>query len=508
MRILTAQEAVRLIPEGATVALSGGSYRAVAESLLEALAERFDRDGTPTGLTVVAVSMVERSRRGEGGAGTGLNLMARPGMVTRVISGSYARNPEREINRFVRSGDVPAYNYPMGTILQWLRATAAGRGALLTPVGIGTFADPRLDGGRVVPGRYAPLNRVVEVDGEELLSYPRLPVDVALVKATSADRRGNLYADREAYDHGAVDVAMAARNSGGIVLAEVNRIVDNGEVHPRFGRIPGPLVDAVVLRPDPWEDEQDPGLTGERRVPLPEDRPGDRPRDTIARAVVSLLPEGGMVNLGAGLPMYDVPAAARLRGRDDLYFTVEQGPMGGRPLVGGAALNPEMIMGQLEVFDFYEGGGPDLSVLAFGEIDRHGHVNVSRFGGMMPGSGGFVNIVHGARELVFCGTLTTGGLRESVVDGRLVIEREGTIRRFVDEVEQITFNGTRARAAGRPITVVTERAVFAVTGAGYRLDAVMPGVDIRRDVLAHIPFPVAVAREPRSMGEFLVHTVS
>jgi acyl CoA:acetate/3-ketoacid CoA transferase len=277
-----------------------------------------------------------------------------------------------------------------------------------------------------------------------------------------------------------------------------------GDIHPRFGRIPGPLVDAVVVQPDAWEDEQDQMLTGAQRGELKPPASRNLPRDLIARMAVARLPEGAMVNLGAGVPMYEVPEMARAMGRDDLYFTVEQGPMGGWPQVGGVSRNPEIILDQNEVFQFYEGGGPDVSVLAFGEVDRFGNVNVSRFSGMLPGCGGFVNIVHGVRSLIFCGTLTTGGLEETIDSSGLAIQCEGRIRRFVEAVEQITFNARLALKAGKRITIVTDRGVFAVTPEGLALREIVPGVDLRRDVFEQIPFPVAVAPDLKPVAAELL----
>jgi acyl CoA:acetate/3-ketoacid CoA transferase len=497
-KIVTAREAAALVGNGQTVAISGGGYRVVAESVIEALANRFEEEAGPRDLTVIAVAMVERSRAGKGGRGTGLNRLAKAGLMKRVFVSSFARSNERELNAAIIADRVAAYNFPMGTIVQWLRATAAGRPGYATPVGIGTYVDPRSEGARTNASAEA-FSSIIDVAGHEMIWYPRLPVDVGIVKASAADERGNLYFDREAFDHGVFDVALAAHNCGGIVIAEVNRTVSVGEVHPRFARIPGAFVDAIVVQPQPWEDEQAEILTGAARERLPPPADLGLPRELIARAVVADLPAGAMVNLGAGIPMYDVPEAARLMGRDDLYFTVEQGPMGGWPQVGGVSRNVEMILEQHEVFQIYEGGGADVSILSFGEVDRHGNVNVSRFSGMLPGSGGFVNITHGIRDLVFCGTLTTGGLDEEVTAEGLVIKREGRIKRFVAEVEQVTFNGQRAFGEGRTITIVTERGVFKVDAGGYRLVAIAPGLRLQEDVLAHIAFPVHVGPDLRTM---------
>ncbi|MCO5090375.1 CoA-transferase [Bosea sp. (in: a-proteobacteria)] len=499
MKVIEAREAVSVIRPGMTVAISGGGYRVVPETLIAALAEEFARSGSPRDLTIIAVAMLERGRSGKGGEGTGLNRIARAGLMKRIIVSSFSRSATRELNQAIVGNEVAAYNFPMGTIVQWLRAIGAGRPGLLTEVGLGTYVDPRDEAGRVNAAAAEPLSRIVEVAGHEMIFYPRLPVDVALIKASAADARGNLFFDREAFDHGVFEIALAARGCGGKVIAEVNRIVPVGEIHPRMGRIPGAFVDAVVVQPEAWEDEQDPILTGARREALP--APVDRglARDVIARAVVADLPQGAMVNLGAGIPMYDVPEAARLMGRDDIYFSVEQGPMGGWPQVGGVSRNVEMILEQHEVFQIYEGGAADVSVLSFGEVDRHGNVNVSRFAGMLPGSGGFINITHGIRNLIFCGTLTTGGLAESFSRDGVSIQAEGRIKRFVPKVEQVTFNGPRAFAQGRSITLVTERGIFVVDGDGFRLVRIAPGIRLDEDIRAQILFPITIAPELKIM---------
>lgn len=489
----SAADAVAVIPNGSTVAVSGGGYRVAPEGLLEALAERAHDGRGPRGLTVVAVAWIERNHPKGQGDGTGLNLLASSPLLDRIVSGSFSRSRTSEMAHAIARNDVAAFNYPIGTIVQWLRASAAGRSGLLTTVGLETFVDPRREGGRLNARAAAPLNRLVEFEGEPHLYYPAITVDVALVKASAADERGNLYFDREAFDHGVQDVAMAAHHGGGTVIAEVDRLIRAGDLHPRFVRIPGPLVDSITLSQGSWHDAQDPLLTGASRDDLPAPAARYEGRDIVAALAVDSLPEGAMVNLGAGIPMYDVPEASRRAGRDDLYFTVEQGPMGGWPTNGGVSRHPEHIMSQLDVFDFYEGGGPDVSLLSFGQVDREGNVNVSRFGDLMPGCGGFPNITHGVRHLVFCGTLTTGGLDEIGTGGRLRIRTEGRIAKFVDRVEHVTFNGPRALRAGHTITIVTDRGIFSVTSAGFTLTQVAPGIDIERDILAHIPFPVAIS---------------
>jgi propionate CoA-transferase len=498
---VSAAEAAARIHDEATVVLSGNTYRLEAESVLAALESRFLAEGHPRGLQVIYPIMSERARAGSGGKGTGVNRLARPGMMRRVIGGSYSRDAEKELNALVTRNEVEAYNLPMGTIFAWIRAIAAGSPGLVTPVGIDTFVDPRREGGRLNARTREPLAQVVTLGGEESLFYPREPIHVALVKGTTADEQGNVSLERNPFTLGVLYLAMAARNSGGTVIAEVTRTAAAGSLHPRAVVIPAPLVDYVVVASEEYEDEHDPTMSGEIRVPV---RPARLPLDekvVIARRAVKEFRPGNVVNLGAGIPMYVVPHVAALRGvAQQITFTIEQGPIGGLPAVGGVAVGPEAIIDSLQVFDWYDGGGIDVACLSFGEVDRFGNVNVARFGGMMPGSGGFINIVHAARKIVFCGTLTAKGLRTSVGPIGLRIEREGQLRRFVEDVELITFNGEAAVKKGQEALYVTERAVFRRERDGMVLIEVAPGLDVRKDVLAHVEFPVRMSPDLRPMA--------
>jgi acyl CoA:acetate/3-ketoacid CoA transferase len=497
---VSAGEAADKIRDGATVVLSGNTYRLVAESVLAALEARFLAERRPRDLQVIYPIMGERARAGSGGRGTGVNRLARPGLMRRVVAGSFSRDAEKELNTLVTRDAVEAYNLPMGTIFAWIRAAAARAPGLLTPVGIDTFVDPRREGGRMNAATRAPLAEVVTLGGEEALFYPRQPVDVALLKGTTADEQGNVSLERDPFTLGVFYMALAARNSGGTVIVEVTRAAAGGSLHPRSVVIPAPLVDYVVVAPEEFEDEHDPRMSGEIQAPL---APAALPLDekvVIARRAVREFRPGDVVNLGAGIPMYVVPHVAVQEGvAGQVAFTIEQGPIGGLPGVGGISVGPSAIIDSLQVFDWYDGGGIDVACLSFGEVDRFGNVNVARFGGMMPGSGGFVNIVHAARKVVFCGTLTAKGLRTTVTPAGLRIEREGQLRRFVPDVELITFNSEAAVKKGQEALYVTERAVFRRERAGLTLVEVAPGVDVERDVLAHVGFPVRIAPDLRSM---------
>ena len=491
---VSAAEAAAQVRDQATVVLSGNTYRLVAESVLTALEARFLAAGRPRRLQVVYPIMAERARAGSGGQGTGVNRLAKRDLMRRVVAGSFSRDADKELNQLVTQDAVEAYNLPMGTIFAWIRATAAGSPGLVTPVGIDTFVDPRRQGGRMNGATRTPLAELVTLGGEEALFYPRQPIDVAIVKGTTADEDGNIALERDPFTLGVLYMAMAARNSGGTVIAEVTRTAAAGSLHPRAVVIPAPLVDYVVVAPEEFEDEHDPAMSGEVRAPLHPIRLPLDEKVVIARRAVQEFSPGDVVNLGAGIPMYVVPHVAVQRGvAQQISFTIEQGPIGGLPGVGGVAVGPSAILDSLQVFDWYDGGGIDVACLSFGEVDRLGHVNVARFGGMMPGSGGFINIVHAARKLVFCGTLTARGLRTAVSAAGLRIEQEGTIRRFVADVELVTFNGEAAVKKGQEAVYVTERAVFRRERDGMVLTEVAPGLDVRKDVLAHVEFPVRVS---------------
>ena len=491
---VSAGEAADKVRDGATVVLSGNTYRLVAESVLAALETRFLAEGRPRDLQVIYPIMGERARAGSGGRGTGVNRLARPGLMRRVVAGSFSRDAEKELNTLVSRDAVEAYNLPMGTIFAWIRATASRAPGLLTPVGIDTFVDPRREGGRMNAAARTPLAELVTLGGEEALFYPRQPIDVALLKGTTADEQGNVSLERDPFTLGVFYMALAARNSGGTVIVEVTRAAAGGSLHPRSVVIPAPLVDYVVVASEEFEDEHDPRMSGEIQAPLyPVTLPLDE-KVVIARRAIQEFSPGDVVNLGAGIPMYVVPHVAMARGvAQRIHFTIEQGPIGGLPGVGGIAVGPSAILDSLQVFDWYDGGGIDVACLSFGEVDRLGNVNVARFSGMMPGSGGFINIVHAAKKVVFCGTLTAKGLRTAVSPAGLRIEREGAIRRFVADVELVTFNGEAAVKKGQEAIYVTERAVFRRERDGMVLTEVAPGLDVRKDVLAHVEFAVRVS---------------
>ena len=502
-KFCSAEEAVARISPGATVAVGGsGHLLQVPDGLLQALRARYDATHQPGGLTVVHTMGLGDN------AGAGLDRLAAPGMVARLIGSHYGHN--EDLTGAIVAGDIGAHGIPGGVLSLLYREIAGGRPGLTTRVGLGTFADPRVDGGRLNDSAVGSIAEVVEVRGEEYLFYPSFPIDVALIRATTADPGGNLTMEDEAGLADNLALASAARNSGGIVIAEVKRRVDSGALHPQQVRVPGILVDAVVQVPHQRQTgatDYSPFLAGIERLPDAAVRPmAEGIRKVIARRAADELRAGDVVNLGFGIST-GVAAVLQEEGcYDRVVFSIEQGIIGGVPgsgLDSGTAVNDQAFIDAGAQFDLYDGGILDICCLSFGEVDRRGDVNVSRLAGRPVGPGGFINISQNAKRIVFCGTFTGGGLEAAVTGGGLEIVREGRYRKFVEQVGHITFAAGRVRESGRPITYVTERAVFRFGPGGMELVEVAPGVDAERDVLAHMAFEPSISPGLATMDERL-----
>ena len=500
MQRLTRAEAAELVTSGDTIATSGFVGIGTPDALLLGIADRFEATGEPRDLTLLFAA-------GQGdGKEHGLNRITAPGLLRRVIGGHLGLVPA--IARRAVEGYVEAWTLPQGVITHLYRDIAAGNPGTLSRIGLHTFVDPRYEGGRVNDRSTEDLVQLIEIDGQELLFYRAMPIHVALLRGTTADERGNVTMEREALTLDALAMAMAARNSGGTVIVQVERIAQAGSLDPRLVKIPHVLVDAVViaepeLHLQTYGTAYSPAYAHRYKVPL------DllptiplTPRKVVARRAALELPLDGVVNLGIGMPEGVASVAAEERVLDRITLTAEPGVVGGFPASGlsfGAAVNPDAVIDQNQQFDFYDGGGLDLAVLGMAQLDAFGNVNVSRFGSRLVGPGGFINISQSAKSVVFVGTFTAGGFEAEVTGGELAIRREGAHNKVIERVEQVTFNGRRAAEQGQRVWYVTERAVFRATPTGLALVEVAPGIDVEADVLAHMDFEPVMDDEPRPM---------
>lgn len=501
VKIITSAEAAEMIQDNMTVTTTGFIASCLPETLTKAVEKRFLETGSPKNLTLYYTS-AQGFRNG-----TGADHFAHEGMLKRVIGGHYNFSPN--LGELVLANKIEGYNFPQGVLTQIYRDVAAGHIGTLTHVGLNTYVDPRIEGGKLNEITKEDLIQVVEINGEERLFYKPYKFDIALMRGNYADENGNISLEKEVGPLNSISVAEAVHNCGGKVIVQVEKIVTSGSLDPKLVKIPGIFVDAVVIAESKEDQAQcygceyDASMTGEYRVPLTEVAPPPLSvKKIIGRRAAMELEKDKIVNLGVGVPEY-VAAVANEEGIGDwLTMTVEAGGIGGLTQGGakfGGAVNPQAIIEENYLFDFYDGGGIDQAFLGLAQVDGSGNINVSKFGPRVTGCGGFINISQNASKVYFCGTFTAGGFKSTVEDGKLVILNEGKSSKFVKEVEQITFSGDYARKSGQKVMYITERAVFELREDGLYLLEIAPGIDLQTQILDLMAFEPKIDGEVRIM---------
>jgi propionate CoA-transferase len=503
MKFITAAEAARIVTPGSSVLVSGsGGGHGVPEAVLEAIEARFLGEASPRDLTLIhIVGIGDRQLKGAA-------RFRHAGMLKRSITSALIDSPV--LMEMALANKIESYILPQGVMSQLMREIAGGRPGLITKTGLHTFIDPRNGGGRQNASSKDELIELVIIDGEEWLRFKPLQFNVAILRGTTADEDGNVSMEQEAIPGEMLSMAQATRRAGGVVIVQVKRTARRSTLSPRAVKIPGILVDYVVVDPNQrqtYATEYNPSYAGELRVPLTSVKPlAFGHRKIVARRAAMEFAPGAVCNLGAGISTGIAAIAAEEDVIDKIVLTNEQGFIGGAPLTGpdsGASQNYDAVLDQPYQFDFYDGGGLDLAFLSFVEVDHQGSVNVSRFGNTIVGVGGFINISQNAKRVVFSGTFTAGGLEIVCADGALKIVKEGRHKKFVDEIECISYSAPFAMKEGRSAIFVTERAVLQIVNGTLELIEIAPGVDLENDIMRHMSFRPRVAADLKLMDKRL-----
>lgn len=504
-KIISGPEAAKLVKDGDTVAMSafaGGS--GFPEEICLEIENNFNETGHPGNLTLMFAS-------GNGDSGKsnfGLDHFAHEGMVSTVIGGHIGL--AKKLSGLINENKVAAYNLPQGVVTHLFRAIGGGKLGVFTHVGLGTFADPRIEGGKMNMAAKEDIVEYLNIGGKEQLLYKSRPINVGIIRGTTVDEFGNLTIEKEAVITETLQVAQAAKNSGGIVIAQAERLAKRGSLNPMNVIVPGIMVDYIVIAKKENHKmnvltEYNPAYSGELRVPEDSIETMNMDlRKIIAKRCAFELKKGNIINLGIGVPEGVASIALEEGINDKIFMTIESGAIGGVPASGlsiGASTNADALIPHPAIFDFYDGGGLDIAYLGLAQADIKGNINVSKFNGRMVGCGGFVNITQNAKRVVFCGTFTAGKTKYEIKDGKLNILEDNGLAKFINKVEQITFSGEYALSTNQPVIYITERAVFILTEKGLVLTEIAPGVDLEKHILSKMDFKPIIADDLKLMDE-------
>lgn len=495
-KFMTAEEAVKMVDDNDFITVSGNGGGIMEPNFLfEALERRFLDEGKPKNVSLMHSAGIGDKQDG------GISCFAHKGMIKRVVGGHWGWSPRMQ--QMANNNEIEAYNLPQGIIALLYREIAAKRVGVITQTGLKTFVDPRISGGKLNDVTKEDLVELITMDGREWLRYKTFDLNVALIRGSIGDEDGNISMEYEPAYLEAFAIAQAVHNCGGKVICQVKHAAQAGSLDPKQVRIPGILVDAVVVCPKQLqtiEREFNPGLNGDVKIPSDSMKPMKLDqRKVVARRAAMELQKGNIINLGFGMPDGVAQVAAEEGISDYVKMTIEQGIVGGIPAGGaifGVAYNADCMIDGPSQFDFYSGHGLDMTCLGLAQADCHGNVNVSKFGSTIAGAGGFIDISQTAKKCVFCGTFTAGGLRTEIKDGQIKILQEGAHKKFVKDVEHITFSGDYARENGQTVLYVTERAVFEMTSEGLVLKEIAPGIDLENDILAQMEFVPLMPKPP------------
>lgn len=499
-KIISSGDAVKLIADGATVAFGGMGLAGWPQTIAKAIADSYRETGHPCGLHLRQGASIGDWRE------RGTTTLGLEGLVSSWI-GAHVGSSENMRN-LVQENKIQAYCLPQGVIVNLWREIAAKRPGLITKVGLGTFVDPRVDGGKFNAVTKKDIVKVVEFDGEEYLFYPSYPVNVALIRATECDEDGNMTLEHDGFLYEALQIAMAAKNSGGIVIVQTEYLASKGMLQPRKVQVPAAMVDYVVVaesKDDCWQGENvyyEPSFSGEIKIPLEEipRLPLDE-RKIIARRCAVEIEKGAIANLGYGMPANVASVLAEYDASDYMTLTTEGGVFGGVPAVKanfGNTYNPEAMINHSEMFNYYDGGGLNVTVLGLAQTDEYGNVNVTRFGGRLIGCGGFVNISQNTPKCIFMGSFSNGA-KIAIEDGKLSILQEGKHKKFIKNVECISFSGKYAAENKQEVLYITERGVFKLIDGKMTLTEIAPGLDLQKDILEQMDFVPEISSELKIM---------